>query len=75
MRKLVLTLAATALVLGAMAVEAGAQQQRGAVCVKGLANATAIVKRAACDGTTGSCGCGPGFISACVPRCCRCVPC
>ena len=27
------------------------------------------------NGMTGGCGCGPGWISACAPRCCRCVPC
>ena len=38
-------------------------------------NATPFVKQAACNGRTGYCGCGPGWVSACVPRCCRCVPC
>ena len=76
MRKLNLTLTVTALLLGAMAVQATAQnQQRGATCIRALKNATLIVKPAACDGSTGYCGCGPGWISACAPRCCRCVPC
>jgi hypothetical protein len=40
-----------------------------------LKNPTAFVKRAACNGTTGSCGCGPGWVTACPNRCCHCVPC
>lgn len=76
MRKLTLTLAAATLMLGAMALQASAQsQQRGAACIRALKNATPIVKLAACNGTTGYCGCGPGWISACAPQCCRCVPC
>jgi hypothetical protein len=75
-RKFTMTLAAVALVLGAMASEASAQQQlRGAACFRALNNASSIVKRASCDGGTGYCGCGPGWVSACAPRCCRCVPC
>jgi hypothetical protein len=74
MRKLMLTLAAAALVLGTMAVQASAQQQRGAACIAALKNATPIVKEANCRGGTGACGCGPGFISACRHRCCHCVP-
>jgi hypothetical protein len=38
-------------------------------------DSTPFVKQAACNGRTGYCGCGPGWISACAPRCCRCVPC
>ena len=76
MRKFALTLTAVALVLGAMALEASAQQQsRGAACFRPLKNATTILKPASCDGGTGYCGCGAGWISACAPRCCRCVPC
>ena len=76
MRKLTMTLAAAALVLGAMILQANAQtQQRSAACINALKNATPIVKQAACNGTTGYCGCGPGWVSACAPRCCRCVPC
>jgi hypothetical protein len=76
MRKLTLTLTAAALVLGATALQASAQtQQRGAACIGVLKNATPIVTLAGCRGRTGYCGCGPGFISACAPRCCRCVRC
>jgi hypothetical protein len=76
MRKLTLTLTAAALVLGAVATAADAQtQQYGAACIHTLKNASPIVKLAACNGGTGYCGCGPGWISACAPRCCRCVPC
>jgi hypothetical protein len=71
-----ITLATAALVLGAMALPASAQnQQRGAASFHTLKNATPIVKQAACGGGTGYCGCGPGWVSACAPRCCRCVPC
>ncbi len=76
MRKLTMTLTATALLLGATALQASAQnQQRGAAHIHALKNATPIVTPAACYGGTGYCGCGPGWISACAPRCCRCVPC
>jgi hypothetical protein len=76
MRKLALALSAAVFVFGALALPAGAQtEQRGAASIFTLRNATPIVKQAACNGTTGYCGCGPGWISACAPRCCRCVPC
>jgi len=77
MRKLAVPLMAAALVLGIMASPASAQSLRtGAVCLyTTLKNATPIVKQAACNGWTGACGCGPGWISACRDRCCRCVPC
>ncbi len=76
MRKFTMTLAATTLVLGTMALQAGAQDhQRSAAGIHALKNATPIVKLAACNGGTGYCGCGRGWISACAPRCCRCVPC
>jgi hypothetical protein len=76
MKKLALTLCAAGLVFGTLALPAGAQtEQLGAASIRTLHNATPIVKQAACNGTTGYCGCGPGWISACAPRCCRCVPC
>jgi len=77
MRKLAMTLTATALVFGALALQASAQtQHNGARSIDTLKNATPIVKLAACNGWTGGCGCGPGWISACAPRgCCRCVRC
>ncbi len=77
MRKLTMVLTAAALVLGAMTLQASAQNQHytGAACTPALTNASPIIKKAACDGSTGYCGCGPGWVSACAPRCCRCVPC
>jgi hypothetical protein len=76
MKKFALTLSAVVLVFGTLALPASAQaEQRGAAGVYKLRNATPIVKQAACNGATGYCGCGPGWISACAPRCCRCVPC
>jgi hypothetical protein len=76
MKKFILTLSAAVLVLGALALPASAQtEQRGAASIHALKNATPIVRQAACNGGTGYCGCGPGWISACAPRCCRCVPC
>ena len=76
MKKLILTLSATVFVLGALALPASAQtEQCGAANIHALKNATPIVRQAACNGGTGYCGCGPGWISACAPRCCRCVPC
>jgi hypothetical protein len=71
-RKVTLTLSAVALVL--MAAQASAQnQQRGAACILELT--TSIITPVACNGRTGACGCGPGWISACAPRCCQCVRC
>jgi hypothetical protein len=76
MKKLVLTLSTAVFVLGALAMPASTQtEQRGAASIHALRNATPIVKPAACNGGTGYCGCGPGWIGACAPRCCRCVPC
>jgi hypothetical protein len=77
MRKLTMTLMAAAFALGAMALQANALNlNRGAICTyNSLKNATPIVTHVACNGWTGACGCGPGFISACRDRCCRCVPC
>jgi len=76
MRKLTITLSAVVLVLGAMASSASAQNQHsGAASLHALKNATPIVTKAACGGGTGYCGCGPGWVSACAPGCCRCVRC
>ena len=76
MRKVILTLSTAALMAGVMALPASAQtQQRGASSLHALKNATPIVKEVACNGWTGSCGCGAGWVSACAPGCCRCVPC
>jgi hypothetical protein len=74
MRKLTLILTASALLLGSM--EASAQnQQRGAASIQALKNATPIVTQAACNGKTGHCGCGAGWISSCGDKCCKCVRC
>jgi hypothetical protein len=77
MRKLTMTLTAAVLVLGTMAMTASAQTQwLGAASLHAqLRNATPIVKLVACNGTTGACGCAPGWVSRCANRCCRCVPC
>lgn len=77
MRKLTMTLTAAALVLGTMAISANAQTQApGAASVHAqLQNATPIIKQAACNGTTGVYGCGPGWVRRCGYYGCRCVPC
>jgi len=77
MRKLSMTLTAAALVLGTMAISANAQTQApGAASVHAqLQNATPIIKQAACNGTTGAYGCGPGWVRRCGYYGCRCVPC
>jgi len=77
MKKLAMTLAVAAFALGATALQANAQYQRpgAAACFYALKNATPVIKRVDCRGGTGGCGCGPGWISACAPGCCRCVPC
>jgi hypothetical protein len=75
MRKLTITLAATALVLGSMALAANAQnQQAGAASLHKLSqNMTPIHTPANCRGWTGRMGCGPGWIFS--RRAGRCVPC
>lgn len=73
MKKLMIISAAAALVLGVMALQAGAHD--GVAAVHELKNASPIVKLAACNGYTGRCGCAPGWVSSCPRRCCRCVPC
>jgi len=76
MRSLAMSLMVAAGVLAALALPVSAQSQRGgAACINSLKNATPIVKLVACRGRTGACGCGPGFVSSCWPRCCKCVPC
>jgi hypothetical protein len=76
MRKTTKLIAATMLALAALTLTADAQSQSiGGACTRALANVSMPVKNAACNGSTGYCGCGPGWISACAPRCCRCVPC
>jgi hypothetical protein len=77
MTKFAMILTASVLVLGAMTATGGAQTQwMGASRLQAqLKNATPIVKEVACNGRTGHCGCGAGWISACGNRCCHCVPC
>jgi hypothetical protein len=77
MRKLTMTLTAAMLVLGTMAMTTSAQTQwLGAKSLYAqLKNATPIARPANCAGSTGHCGCGAGWVSACSNRCCRCVPC
>jgi hypothetical protein len=78
MRKLTMALTAAALVLGTMAITADAQTQApGAASLHAqLQNATPIITHAACNGTTGGYGCGPGWVRACDGfGHCRCVRC
>jgi hypothetical protein len=79
MKKITMTLTAAILVLGTMAIAVNAQTQSlGASSFHAqLKNATPIVKQAACNGRTGSAGCGPGWVRACGPYGgnCRCVRC
>ena len=75
MKKLTLTLAAAALVLGSMVLSASAQGAGAASMHAQLKNATPIVKQVACNGTTGIYGCGPGWVRRCGYYGCRCVPC
>ena len=66
----------TAFVAGAVVVQANAATYPFKdACPRAALNYTPLVAKAACDGSTGYCGCGPGFVSACAPRCCRCVRC
>jgi hypothetical protein len=74
MKKLTMTLAAAALMLGSMALTASAQtHQLGAGLHAQIQNATPIVTQAACNGWTGAMGCGPGWIWSGYYH--RCVPC
>jgi hypothetical protein len=79
MQKLILVSIAAVLMLGTAAFEASAQnQQRGAGAVDQLKNFSPFVRKVACEGYTGICGCGPGRVDACWNRtrkCCGCVPC
>jgi hypothetical protein len=77
MRKFTMTLTAAVLVLGTMAMSAGAQTQApGAASLHAqLKKAAPIFKQVACDGTTGVYGCGPGWMRRCGYYGCRCVRC
>ena len=76
MNKLAITVAAAALMLGAMAGTADAQtQSAGAGSVHALTrNMTPIVKEAACNGFWGP-WCPPGRHRVCGPYRCWCAPC
>ena len=73
MRKLTITLTATVLAFGAMALTASAQTQApGAASLNSqLKNATPWVHKAACNGATGGHGCGAGWVWN-GARCVRC---
>jgi hypothetical protein len=77
MRKLTMISAAAVLVLGTIAMTTGAEAQgiRGSSVCQAVKNFTPYIKEAACNGKTGYCGCGAGWITSCPPHCCRCVPC
>ncbi len=79
MKRFTVTMTAAALALGSIAITANAQTQApGAASFHAqLQNATPIIKRVACNGTTGVHGCGPGWVWACGPQGgnCRCVRC
>jgi hypothetical protein len=76
MTRLALTFAAAALMLGSLALNAGAQTQNtGAASFHALArNATPIVKEAACNGAWGR-WCPPGRHRVCGPYRCWCAAC
>ena len=79
LRRLAVVLSATVLVLATATFPVDAQsQQRGVGIIHKLTNASPWVKKIACDGWTGICGCGPGRVDACWERtrqCCGCVAC
>jgi hypothetical protein len=79
MRKLTMILAAAMLVLGttAMTTVAHAQPMGASSVCQAVKNFTPFIKEAACNGRTGHCGCGAGWISSCPGsgHCCKCVPC
>ena len=66
MKKLTMTLAASALMLGSMALTASAQtHQFGTALHAQVQNSTPIIQQAACGAYTGVHGCGPGFTYYC----------
>jgi len=74
MRRLTMTLAAAALVLGSMALSADAQtQQRGAASLNAQAQNATPIRQAACRGYGRHCP--PGFHWVCGPGRCWCAPC
>ena len=79
MRRIIMVLASSALVLGVvlgvLAWQAGQAGAQDLPSLHALKNQSPIVKMAACNGYTGGCGCAPGWISSCRHRCCHCVRC
>ena len=76
MRRTTTIIATALLVLGTMTLDASAQSTSlGSLLSRATPNYSTPFKNAACNGRTGRCGCGPGWISSCLPYCCRCVPC
>jgi hypothetical protein len=74
MRKLTLTLAAAALMLGATAMTASAQTQApGAAGIQAQIKDYTPIEKAACRGFGR--WCPPGFVRACGPYRCWCRPC
>jgi hypothetical protein len=74
MRKLIMTLAAMALVLG-MTVMTASSQTQGAGSLNALRNATPIIKEAGCRGPADWGRCSPGRHRVCGPYRCWCAPC
>ncbi|MGA2892248.1 MAG: hypothetical protein ABSE22_05220 [Xanthobacteraceae bacterium] len=74
MRKLIVTLAAMALMLGMTAMTASAQTQ-GAHSLNALRNATPIVKEIGCRGPADWGKCPPGRHFICAYGRCWCGPC
>lgn len=72
MRRLTLIVAAAVM---AVLIAKPASAQLGDLPLRALTNMTPMATLASCTGTTGYCGCGPGFISSCAPGCCKCVRC
>lgn len=76
MRRTSKIFAVSMLALAALTLPAEAQSQSVAgACSRAVKALNMSVKEAACNGGTGYCGCGPGWVSACAPRCCECVRC
>jgi len=73
MKRLVMKLTAAALTSAVLAISANAQtlSYSAASFHAQIKNATPIIKQAACNGTTGGHGCGPGWVWN-GARCVRC---
>jgi hypothetical protein len=76
MRKLTMTLTVVTLALGTMAVAANAQTQSLiAGSLRAQAQNFTPITKAACNGTWGRYGCGPGTVRYCRGGRCWCGPC